>query len=233
MHIHPPPPPLYNLHHSIFSLIRIGFKPVAATLEPWNPGTLRPPRAEPHKTPAIFSNAPVRELASRNLEAPAPGSMQAGDDDGAAWTAANFEGSAPRVKTPSKGRLIPGRCSADVKQVRTGGRGALKAPHRQALTSKCAPVVKRGKGAPARQSPGQVPRQKGPLTKPCNGERVRAIGGKAPHEADHDEVSLAHPRTDLKPSNAVDTYCWTPVEDTRCGHLLLDTRCGHLLFDTR
>ena len=95
------------------------------------------------------------------------------------------------------------------------------------------PVVKRGKGAPARHSPGQVPRQKGPLTKPCNGERVRAIGGKAPHEADHDEVSLAHPRTDLKPSNAVDTYCWTPVEDTRCGHLLLDTRCGHLLFDTR
>ena len=185
--------------------------------------------AEPHRTLANFPNARITELASRT----APVSMQAGDDDGAAWTAANFEGSAPRVKTPSKGRLIPGRCSADVKQVRTGGRGALKAPHRHALTSKWAPVVKRGKGALVRPSPGQVPRQKGPLTKPCNGERVRAIGGKAPHESDHDEVSLAHPRTDLKPSNAVDTYCWTPVEDTRCGHLLLDTRCGHLLFDTR
>ena len=113
------------------------------------------PKREPPKTQLTHEDGPLHDDDDDGdddemMQGPAPNddsktslddevSMQAGDDDGAAWTAAIFEGSAPRVKTPSKGRLIPGRWPADVKQVRTGGRGARMAPHRHALTSKWAP----------------------------------------------------------------------------------------------
>ena len=54
-------------------------------------------------------------------------------------TAALLEGSAPRDKTPSKGRLIPGRCSAVVKQVRTGGRGPSR-PHTDKHSPRSVPL---------------------------------------------------------------------------------------------